>query len=332
MLFSENPALSVIRSDWYMLCCTAFHVKDCEPQGEFVSSCTHLFSSTIQKVIIVLQGIVSTSSNCIVLVSSLISPTPDNILLVSLAAADFLMGVYLIILAVVDFQYDGIFYRIVSEWTQNAACWGAAACNFVSSEASLFILAIVSVARTYSVGKVGGLRLIKRKILSTCISSWIVVWVCCISYIINLYVQQLRLRNNICMILGISHKRYVSPFEFYFQISVVVINILVLITLCSSTVWLCCIIYQSHKDVNYLASQTGVVNNSRVLQLGIRLLLLIMCNVVCWIPILTVSCLLLLDIAMHEDVMIWLAILIIPISSTANPFLYNAHVFKCKKK
>ena len=56
-VFQQNEGLVMVRSDWYMVCCVVVKVKDCKPQNQFVSTCSHLIASVFQKIIIITQGI-----------------------------------------------------------------------------------------------------------------------------------------------------------------------------------------------------------------------------------------------------------------------------------
>ena len=138
-VFLQNSHFVRIRSDWYMVCCVAATVKDCQPQGSFVSSCASLFSNTAQKFIIVVQGTIATLANSVSLVYRVFyhnSIQADKVLMVSLTGADLLMGLYLSLLAGVDFYTDGSFHLIISQWTKSYTCVSASFVNFVSSRVS----------------------------------------------------------------------------------------------------------------------------------------------------------------------------------------------------
>ena len=67
-IFVENSKLVHIRSDCYMVCCTAMLVEDCKPQGSYVSSCSSLFSGIPKKIIIAVQGTTATVTNSTALI------------------------------------------------------------------------------------------------------------------------------------------------------------------------------------------------------------------------------------------------------------------------
>ena len=249
-VFTHTHNLLSIRSDWYMTCCVAIHVHNCRPKGQFVSSCSHLISSVIQKVTVILQGPVATIANCVVLASRLFRREgADNVIMLNLVTADTFMGLYLIILSCVDFFFHGRFHELISQWTLTAVCWTEAMLNFVSSETSLMILVILSIARTSTMKKIGGLRLVKKKMFLACVFAWVITVGSVSSYMAYLYMQRLRLRNNMCIILGISHKRSVSWFEYIVQAAVVTFNdsCVLVLTTCSFGLYL--LVVHSTKSV-----------------------------------------------------------------------------------
>ena len=100
--FMGNPALVMIRSDLYLVCCVAISTKDCQPQNQFVSSCSDLISSLPQRVAIMAQGIIVVVCNIGALVTQFTpmhTSSSERYLIISLGFADFLMGVYLLALS-----------------------------------------------------------------------------------------------------------------------------------------------------------------------------------------------------------------------------------------
>ena len=103
--FMGNPALVMIRSDLYLVCCVAISTKDRQPQNQFVSSCSHLISSLPQRVAIMAQGIIVVVCNIGALVTQFTrmhASSGERYIITSLAFADFLMGVYLLVISSVD--------------------------------------------------------------------------------------------------------------------------------------------------------------------------------------------------------------------------------------
>ena len=327
-IFLGNPALVVIRSDFYMVCCVAISTEDCQPQNQFVSSCSNLISSLPQKVAIMTQGIFVVACNIGVLVAQVIlkhSSSSERYLIVSLGIADFLMGVYLLAISSVDLIYNRVFYIIASEWARSITCTMLGLISFASSKVSLLTLCILAYARMISINKLGGMLLIKAKIRVACVASWMVIVVCGVAYVVCLKILGMGLRNNMCILFGISqsHQRYVTKFEYVLQIVLIVATMLPLFV---TIVSMASIFYISLKSYRSFINIGGQQVKSRKMQLihtGFRLLLLLSCNVLTWIPILTVSTFLLMGIPVHEVILQWVFVLGLPICSITDPVLYN---------
>ena len=172
----------------------------------------------------------------------------------------------------------------------------------------------------------GGLSLVKTKMFIACVFAWVITVGFVSSYMVYLYMQRLRLRNNMCIILGISHKRNVSWLEYIVQVAVVTFNASCVLVLTTCTLGLYFLTVHSTRNVPQLSKRS--YHDAKNQKLLIRILLLVLCNIICWIPILLICILLLFDIAIHENIINWMVVLIIPISSTTNPFLYNIHIIK----
>ena len=191
-----------------MVCCVAPGTKDCQPQNQFISSCSNLISSTAQRVVIMAQRIIVIISNIGALVAqfTLIHVTSaEKYLIVSLIFADMLMGVYLLAIEAVDLMYNMVFYRIISEWANSITCVMIGLLNFISLEVSLLILSILAFSRMISIEKLGGMTFLQSRIRMACVSVWALVITSGIAYVAYLLTQKMGTRNNICLLLGISH-------------------------------------------------------------------------------------------------------------------------------
>ena len=200
--------------------------------------------------------------------------------------------------------------------------------NFVSSEVSLCVLSTLSVVRAVAIQKVGGLKLIKKKIIHVSIWVWVFIFSIVVLYILAFELGEVRLRNNMCIILGISLHHHVSITEYVFQILLISLNSVLLVILCASAFSLFAKVYLSLKSVSGTGSSHSKHGISKI---GARLLLLLFFNFLCWIPILCAASVMLSASNVHEDVLIWMAIFILPVSATTDPFLYNIHLLKKKQ-
>lgn len=329
--FVHSPDLFVIQSDWYMVCCVATGVQDCQPQNQFVSSCSNLISSLFHRVLIFIEGISIILGNLASLIVQFALENRNKMekfCIVNLTIADLLMGLYLIALSSVDLAYNTMFYKIVSEWTSGIPCSVLGFVNFVSSEVSLITLCILSCARMIGIQKVGGMNFIKSHIKAACICTWLLTVGTGLAYVVYMLTYSMKIRNNMCILLGITDQRYVSDFERAFQGVFITFNVLFLIIMTISIVGILYIVTKSHWSVRKVNGQRMEARNVKIIHLGFRLLLLFICNVVSWIPFLTVSMLLVFELTVHVSVLQWVVVVAVPICACADPVLYNLSIMK----
>ena len=325
-VFLKNADLIMIRSEWYMVCCVTFATKDCQPQNHFVSSCSDLISSDLQISAIITQGIIAFIGNIAALVLQCVvykGEKSDQVLIISLILADLLMGFYLLAIAAVDLMYNEVFYQIVSEWTNSITCITVGLVNFVSSEMSLLMVSILSLFRIISINKVGGMAFLKSKIRITCACSWLAIVIAGILYTAYLFNRNMGIGNNMCILLGISHQRYITSLEYFIQPVFISVNglFLFMIIVCMSCIFHKVI--QSNKSVVQTSGQQANSQNVRLIRIGVKLLVLLVCNVLTWIPLLTVSVMLLCGINVHENALQWVAVLGVPICACTDPVFYT---------
>ena len=327
-VFLETPRLVVIRSDWYMVCCVAVQVEDCHSQNQFISSCSNLVSSFAQRAITIAQGIIIVIGNIgsiVVQVGCQGNPA-ERYLMVSLAVADLMMGMYLLAVSYIDIKYINVFYQIVAEWTSSYTCVIFGLINFVSCEMSLMILTILSVVRLISVDKVNGMISLKSKIRIACFSAWMVTIIVGLVNIIYVFTQSIKIRNSLCIILGISDQRFITYFEQIFQIFIIICNILLLIvmTVCMGFIFL--VVKNSFDTLMKIGScinKLHSTHNARLSKVALKLALLLLCKILTWLPFMIVSILLQAGQNVHENVQQWVVVLGLPLCATTDPILYN---------
>ena len=326
-VFLDTLRLVMIRSDWYMVCCVAVQVEDCHPQNQFISSCSNLVSSFAQRTITIAQGIIIVLGNIgsiFMQVAFQCNPA-EKYLMVSLAVADFMMGIYLLAISYIDMRYINVFYQIVSEWTSSYTCVIFGLINFVSCEMSLMILSILSVARLIGVNKVNGIISLKSRIHIACFSTWMVIITVALMNITYVFTQHIKVRNSLCIILGTSDQRYITYFEQIFQNFIIICNTVLLMVI---AVCMGCIFFVK-KSLNTLMKIGARINklhsnhNAKLRKVAFKLALLLLCNVLTWLPFMIVSILLQAGVNVHENVQQWVVVLGLPLSASTDPILYN---------
>ena len=176
-----------------------------------------------------------------------------------------------------------------------------------------------------SINKFGGMLLIKRKIKVAFVVTWVVIVTSGVACVVCLKTLGMGLRNNMCILLGISsaHQRYVTDLEHVLQIVLIVTAMLLLFAMIVSMANIFYISVKSYCSVIKIRGQHVKSRKMRLIHTGFKLLLLLSCNVLTWMPILTVSTVLLVGIPVHEAILQWVVVLCLPICAITDPTLYN---------
>lgn len=216
-------------------------------------------------------------------------------LVCNLAAADFFMGVYLGMLAVVDASTLGEFRMYAIPWQMSFGCQLSGFLAVLSSELSVFTLAVITLERNYAITH--AMHLNKRLSLRHAGYIMIVGWI-------------FALTMALLPLLGISDYRKFAvclPFEttngtaslvyvvFLMFINGVAFLILMgcylkmycAVSVYSFTEWQLCILYSAvHSHYTFIfqirGSQAWNSNDSRIAK---RMALLVFTDFICWSPI-----------------------------------------------
>ena len=291
-------------------------------------------------------GLVVTIGNmcCLLLRYLLLSvKTPDaQALSYSLKAADLLMGVYLCTLAAVGFTHKDSFTSITSSFTKSPLCVFLSLVNFLSFECSLLMLTVLSVVRFKCISKVVGLKRMKKTISISAGLSWTGAAVFGVSYLGLISLADLKMRNDICIVFVSFHKHEFQLLfmEYVFQTIFIVFNLFCLFILFFSSIGLFQVVVKSSQSIRMLGETvSGQTSNTKIMKIRYHLVVLVVCHSICWIPILVVCMLTLFDLDVHQQVLQWLVVLVMPLGALLNPVLHNFHLFKdgwqkvmCKKE
>ena len=242
---------------------------------------------------------------------------------------------YLYVVIVMMYWYKCIYSNChvkTAEWTNSVACTVFGLLNFISSELSLLILNILAFARMISIEKVSGMYFLKSQIRATCVCVWSVILASGIAYVAFLSANNIKIRNNMCILFGISHIGNTFDWESIIQIVCISMNMILILAMIVSMSCMFHIILRSYCSVMRTSGRRVKSQELRLIHTGFKLLLLLACNVLTWLPFLTVSILLLREIPVHENVLQWVVVLCIPVCASTDPILYNLTSLKAQMK
>ncbi|KAJ7373485.1 hypothetical protein OS493_011080 [Desmophyllum pertusum] len=147
----DNVPLTYLETDKFEFCCIAkLSGPNCSAPKDLFSSCNDLMANLTLYVCIWILGSIALVGNAFVLIWRLKTKGDNKVhslLLLNLAIADFLMGIYLIIIAGVDVFYRGRYFIYNDSWKRSPLCQFSGFVSTISSEASVFILTIMTVDR-----------------------------------------------------------------------------------------------------------------------------------------------------------------------------------------
>lgn len=237
-------------------------------------------------------------------------------LVINLAVADLLMAVYLGVLAFVDLSTLGEFKVFAIKWQHSSGCKAAGFLGVLSSELSVFILAIITLERNYAI--TNAVHLNRRLSLQKAALIMLLGYTFALSMaVLPLQGVNDYTKYSICLPLEFDQADLASQVYIWTLLS---INTLSFILLLSCYLRMYCAIR---------GSQAWNTNDLRIAR---RMSILVVTDFLCWTPIIFTAISSLLG---HHLVgtqgLKTLTIFILPLNSIANPFLYAITTKKFKR-
>ena len=303
-----STLLEHMESDHMSLCCVMGDISHCVPTSERFSSCQNLLSKKLHRAIITLQALVTVSANCAVLALHRHLNQQEKIQMLQLTVANLLMAVYLAVMTTVDIFYRNHFSDVALTFAHANLCKITSALNFIASEVSLSMLVLVSFSRAYVIHRVWQ-KIPVRLIWTTCLAIWS-FWVAYAALLlVALNYRAVPIESNICILVYFI-ETLTSNVPFIHSVIFVAVNV-------SQMVFIVCtyaiIAWNVFKSAMPVSSQKR--RNQR--HFAVKLSILMLFNLGCWIPMIISVLLGLLGYAVADELAIWMAIIVIPINARA---------------
>ncbi|XP_025017049.1 leucine-rich repeat-containing G-protein coupled receptor 5-like isoform X2 [Tetranychus urticae] len=289
----------------------------CLPQPSPFTPCEDLFDWWTLRCgvwIVFLLALLGNGVVVVVLIFGRSKLDVPRFLVCNLAMADFLMGIYLGMLAVVDAATLGQYKVYALPWQRSFGCQIAGFLGVLSTELSVYTLAVITSERNYAITH--AMHLNKRLSLKHAAYIMAVGWT-------------FALIMALLPLFGVSDYRKFAvclPFEITdiwsrtYVISLIVVNGLAFFILMGCYLRMYCAIR---------GSQAWNSNDSRIAK---RMALLVFTDFLCWAPIAFFT---LTAIAGYELITLAEAkvftVFVLPLNSCANPFLYAIFTKQFKK-
>ncbi|XP_051159387.1 follicle-stimulating hormone receptor isoform X2 [Leptopilina boulardi] len=235
-------------------------------------------------------------------------------LVCNLAAADFFMGIYLGLLAVVDASTLGEFRRYAIPWQMSAGCQLAGFLGVLSSELSVYTLAVITLERNYAITH--AMHLNKRLSLKHAGYIMTVGW----GFALSMATLPL---------LGVSDYRKFAiclPFETTGTASLSYVVFLMMINGVAFLILMGCYLKM------YCAIRGSQAWNSNDSRIAKRMALLVFTDFLCWSPIafFSLTAAFGLQLVSLGQAKVF-AVFVLPLNSCCNPFLYAILTKQFKK-
>ncbi|XP_035227224.1 relaxin receptor 1-like, partial [Stegodyphus dumicola] len=235
----------------------------------------------------------------------------------NLSVADFLMCLYLFLIAGHDVAFRGEYIRHDVTWRHSWQCTLAGMLSTISSEASIFIMSIITADRYLSI--VYPLMLRRRTLLfaGSCVAaSWTAAVTIAILPALNLgyFGDEFYGNNGVCLPLQIH-----DPFSRGWEYSLIVfcgLNSVAFIFI--SYAYVTMFITISRSKLGLRSSQ-----QQQDRTIAKRFAFIVATDLLCWVPIIVIKILAIAGVKIYSELYAWVAVFMLPINSALNPVLYT---------
>ena len=316
--------------DHFTLCCYARQANpdiSCLSKQAGISSCDELLKNTVLKYSMWVLGLMAFLGNLVVVIWRAVSKDANRVssfLLANLAVADFLMGVYMLIIAYKDRELHGVYFKHDISWRASDLCKFAGVLSTMSSEVSVLTLSVITVERLICI------------VFQFKFERWNIrkaMKIMCVVWILGLFISLIPLFNDsyfydyennvhfygksaVCLPFQLSAEKH-PGWEY---------SVAVFLALNGASFLLILIAYVSMYRTIVKAS--GAVRSTRANRdsaIAKRMMFIILTDFLCWFPVIIISILALSGNLYDpsKQVYAWIAVFVLPINSSINPFLYT---------
>nr|XP_034314022.1 uncharacterized protein LOC105317187 [Crassostrea gigas] len=330
-MFQGLCNLEWLQTDSYIICCAKPLTVDsskCISPKDSISSCEQLINVGFLAQMIWYIALFSVVGNAYVIYyriqEGMKSNASHGIFVLHLSVSDFLMGVYLFIIAIADLEYRNVYGFNDGEWRYSTTCTIAGLLATTSSEASVIFICLITIER-YIVLKhpfSAGFVKKRRVILSISFVAWLIAIL--FSVIPVLVYPDFYSRSTVCISLPLTPEK-VSGWE-YSTFLFIGFNMFIFMAIVIGQLLIFIQVKRMGKKINN-------DNSKREMAVLKSLSYVVLSDTFCWIPIIVIGLLASGGVNISSDVYAWVIVLVLPINSALNPFIYTfSMIFRQKKK
>ena len=309
--------IKLIMADERTSCCFSPKAQCIAPE-EIFSSCSDLIRGIILKVVVWFLAVVTITGNVFVIIWRLKFPSDDKqvFLVLNLSISDLLMGIYLIIIAVTDIRYMGHFAYNAKQWQKNVLCKICAYISTLSSEVSVCQLLLISMNRWCVVVNPYAHNPFTDKLnkLLTAII-WIVAsFLTMMPFFLLDYFGRHVVQNGVCLMFKLTSGLY--PGWEYITFIFLLFNGLAFLFMLAMYSWM----YWSQNKIRHESNRACSFSDRMLTR---KFALIVLTDAICWLPFVGTAIMGLTNHKIDPQLHVWLALLILPVNSCLNPYLYS---------
>ncbi|XP_071486597.1 uncharacterized protein [Diadema antillarum] len=324
-----------------------------------LDTCGSLFPSGVLRVFGWLMGLSALIGNCGVLYYRLYheqDSRAQNQLIANLAVADCVMAVYMIVVTSADLHFGSNYFLAAPLWRDSVMCKFAGSLAFLSSEASVISLSLITLDRfTCIVFPFGSWRMTHRMCRIILSITWIIVLVISIpSMIDSSKIPDFYGQSDVCIGLplhltsgetGVLVTTKESEWSRDYTVTFLPLDnakrppwlysivVFIGINLFSFIFIAICYIIMFIKVRRSSKATKNTASRSREIKVARRMAILIGTDFACWMPIILMGILSQTNtVDIPTTLYAWSVIFILPINSSLNPMLYTFMYYLDKGK
>ncbi|XP_034314025.2 relaxin receptor 1 [Magallana gigas] len=329
-MFEGLCNLERLRTDSYIICCvrpSTVDVEKCISPRDRISTCEQLISVGVLAQMIWYMALFSFGGNIFVIYYRLKiyfkgSATSQTLLILNLSISDLLMGIYLFIIAVADLEYRNKYGLNDSKWRFSNICTAAGLLATISSEASVLFVFLITAERFIAFKYPFSSANLKTQKCGTCAA--ITVWLFAVGIATAplFFYSDFYSRSTVCISLPLTTDMF-SGWE-YSTLVFIVFNLLVFIAVVLGQI----LIFAEVKRIG-----SNVTNDTTKREIAVfkSLSYVVLSDAFCWIPIVLIGLLALGGVNISSDVYAWIVVVVLPINSALNPFIYTLSIMNKNK-
>ncbi|WAR11363.1 GR101-like protein, partial [Mya arenaria] len=326
-IFRGVLSLSELQTPSFKFCCirpSYLLEEKCEPRRDEISSCDDLIVNSALQALLWVTGLLAVLGNMLSLLFRFMYDRQHlkhgyGIFVSNLAAADLLMGLYMLIIGIADTNFRGRYIEVDERWRTSYWCHFAGVLSTCSSEASVLFICLITLDRILVIKyPFGQVRFSTASAVMTALACWIVAFmVATIPLLPGSYFDgKFYTSRAVCTALPLTRDRQ-SGWSYSFAIFIGFNFVSFIFIAFGQSI----IFYEIRQATSRRARLNVTISND--LKVARNLLLVIATDFLCWFPVGLMGMLALFDVSIPGEAYAWTVVLVLPVNSALNPFLYT---------